>query len=94
MTIVETSQIWELDLFVADQTPKAKLAYDNLTKLCQESKMDCKIRVIDVYKNPQATVENEITAIPTTIRKSPLPRITLIGDLSNADRAKTKLGIK
>ena len=94
MTVVEASQVWELDLFVADQTPKAKLAYDNLKKLCRESKMECKIRVIDVYKNPQITVENEIMAIPTTIRKSPLPRVTLIGDLTNTARAKTKLGIK
>ncbi|HYA78209.1 MAG TPA: circadian clock KaiB family protein [Verrucomicrobiae bacterium] len=91
---MEASQVWELDLFVADQTPKAKLTYDNLKRLFQESKTDCKIRVIDIYKNPEATVENEVMAIPTTIRKSPLPRVTLIGDLSDTARAKTKLGIK
>ncbi len=88
------SQVWELDLFVAGQTPKAKLTYYNLQKICQELKAECKIQVVDIIKNPQAAVENEIMANPTTIRKSPLPKVTLIGDLSNTARVKIKLGIK
>ncbi len=94
VTNVEASQVWELDLFVAGQTPKAKLTYCNLQKLCQELQMKCKIQIIDINKNPQAAFENEIMANPTTIRKLPLPKITLIGDLSNTARVKTKLGIK
>ena len=91
--IVAVSQVWELDLFVAGQTPKAKLTYDNLQKLCKELKTNCKIQVIDICKNPQAAVENEITANPTTI-KTPLPKVTLIGDLSNTARVKSKLEIE
>jgi len=94
VTFVEVPQVWELDLFVAGQTPKAKLTYDNLQTLCQELKRECKIKVIDIIKNPQAAVDNEIMANPTTIRRSPLPKVILIGDLSNIVRAKTKLGIK
>jgi circadian clock protein KaiB len=87
--------MWEFDLYVAGETPKTKLAYQNLKCLCdQYLSANCKITIHDICKNPQLAKQNEIMAIPTIIRRSPLPKKTLIGDLSDMNRAVTKLGLK
>jgi circadian clock protein KaiB len=80
---------------VVDETPKAKLAYNNLRSLCDEYLPGrCKITIQDIAKNPKLARENEITAIPTIIRKAPLPRKTLIGDLTDSKRAISRLELK
>lgn len=86
---------WEFELYVVGDTPKTKLAYDNLKMLCDEYLPDkCKITVHDLSKSPKLAKENEIMAIPTTIRRVPLPKKTLIGDLRNKERARSKLELK
>jgi circadian clock protein KaiB len=93
--LAQAQGFWEFELFVVGETPKAKLAYDNLRSLCDEYLLGrCKITIHDIAKNPKLAKANEITAIPTIIRKTPLPRKTLIGDLSNSERAITRLELK
>jgi circadian clock protein KaiB len=80
---------------VVGETPKAKLTYDNLKRLCDEYLPGrCKITINDISKNPKLARENEIMAIPTIIRRAPLPKKTLIGDLSNNERAISRLELK
>ena len=93
--MAQLQSFWEFELYVVGETPKAKLASDNLKRLCDEFLPGrCKISIHDIAKNPKLARENEITAIPTIIRKTPLPRKTLIGDLSNSERAITRLELK
>ena len=93
--MAQAQGFWEFELFVVGETPKAKLAYDNLRSFCDEYLLGrCKITIHDIAKNPKLAKANEITAIPTIIRKTPLPRKTLIGDLSNSERAITRLELK
>jgi circadian clock protein KaiB len=82
---------WELELFVVGQTPKAKLAFDNLKRICDDAHRICKITVIDLLRYPKLAKENQIVSTPTTIRKFPLPKVTLIGDLTNAEKAISRL---
>ena len=93
--MTQAQGFWEFELYVVDETPKAKLAYDNLRSLCDEYLSGrCKITIHDTAKNPKLARANEITAIPTIIRKTPLPRRVLIGDLSNSERAISQLELK
>ncbi|TVQ88866.1 MAG: circadian clock protein KaiB [Bacteroidetes bacterium] len=78
---------WVLRLYVAGQTPKALTAFANLKKLCEEQlKGKYSIEVIDLLKNPQLGTADQIFALPTLVRKLPVPVRKIIGDLSNTER--------
>jgi circadian clock protein KaiB len=78
---------WVLRLYVAGNTPKALTAFANLTKICEEQLMGkYSIEVIDLLINPQLSVEYQILAIPTLVRKLPVPVRKIIGDLSDTER--------
>ena len=94
MTSLQAGEAWELELFVVGQTPKSQLAFDNLKKICDDAQQPCNISVIDLLKNPKMAKENQIVTTPTTIRKFPLPKVTLIGDLSNAAGAISMIELK
>jgi circadian clock protein KaiB len=77
--------VWNLRLYVAGQTPKSIRAFANLKVMCEEHlKGSYKIEVIDLRKNPQLARGDQIVAIPTLVRKLPLPLRTIVGDLSNS----------
>lgn len=89
------SEIWNLRLYVAGQTPKSILAFSNLKKLCEEHlKGKYKIEVIDLIKNPQLAKGDQILAIPTLVRKLPVPLRKIIGDLSDTERVLVGLDLK
>ncbi len=81
------SDKWVLRLYVAGQTPKAVTAFNNLKLICEEQlKGKYHIEVIDLLKNPQLARDDQILAVPTLVRKLPLPVRNIIGDLSNTER--------
>ncbi len=76
-----------LRLYVAGQTPKSMAAIANLNKICEEHLAGrYKIQVVDLLENPQLARGDQILAIPTLVRKLPLPVRKIIGDLSNTER--------
>jgi circadian clock protein KaiB len=83
----EANDKWVLRLYVAGQTPKALTAFANLKKICEEQlKGKYSIEVIDLLKNPQLGAADQIFALPTLVRKLPVPVRKIIGDLSNTER--------
>jgi circadian clock protein KaiB len=91
----ENSDMWELRLYVAGQTPKSMTAFANLKKLCEEHlEGKYKIEVIDLLKNPQLAKGDQIFAIPTLVRKLPQPLKRVIGDLSNTERVLVGLDLR
>lgn len=88
-------ETWELRLYVAGQTPKAITAFENLKKLCEEHLSgQYRIEVVDLSKDPQLAQGDQIVAVPTLIRKLPLPMRKIIGDLSNTEHVLVGLDIK
>lgn len=78
---------WILRLYVAGQSPKALTAYSNLTKICEEQlNSKYSIEVIDLLKTPEKGSVDQIFALPTLVRKLPVPVRKIIGDLSNTER--------
>jgi len=85
---------WVLRLYVAGQTPKALTAFANLKKICEEQlKGKYSIKVIDLLINPQLGGEDQILALPTLVRKLPVPVRKIIGDLSNTERVLVGLDL-
>jgi circadian clock protein KaiB len=76
-----------LRLYVAGQTPKSIVAIANLKKICEEHLAGrYRIKVIDLLENPKLARGDQILAIPTLVRKLPVPVRKIIGDLSNTER--------
>jgi circadian clock protein KaiB len=85
---------WILRLYVAGQTPKAITAFTNLKKICEDQlKGKYSIEVIDLLINPQLGSEDQILALPTLVRKLPVPVRKIIGDLSNTERVLVGLDL-
>ena len=81
------SDTYMLRLYVAGQTPKSMVAFANLKKICQGHLAGrYQIEVIDLLENPQLARGDQILAIPTLVRKLPLPVRKIIGDLSDTER--------
>lgn len=86
---------WELRLYIAGNTAKSVTALSNLKKYCEEHlKGQYKIEVIDLLVNPQLAAGDQILAIPTLVRKVPVPIRKIIGDLSNEEKVLVGLNIR
>jgi len=89
------SDRWDLRLYVAGQTQIAVTALNNLKLICEEQLKDkYHIEVIDILKQPQIAHDDQILAVPTLVRKLPLPVRNIIGDLSNTERVLVGLDLK
>jgi circadian clock protein KaiB len=87
--------VWKLRLYVAGQNPKSVRAFANLTALCEEHlKGRYRIELIDLRKNPQLARGDQIVAIPTLVRRLPIPLRSIIGDLSNSVRLLVGLDLR
>jgi circadian clock protein KaiB len=88
-------QTWELRLYIAGKTPKSVSALNNLTRYCEEHLQGkYKIEVIDLLLQPQLAEGDQIFAVPTLVRKVPVPIRKIIGDLSNEEKVLVGLNIR
>jgi circadian clock protein KaiB len=86
---------YQLRLYVAGQTPKSMQALKNLNTLCEEYlEGKYSIEIIDLLVNPQLAEGDQILAIPTLVRKVPVPIRKIIGDLSNEEKVLVGLDIR
>ena len=89
------TKLWQLRLYVMDQTPKSVAAFANLKKICETHlKGRYHITVIDLMKQPQLAKGDQILAIPTVVRKLPNPVRTIIGNLSDTERVLVGLDLR
>ena len=88
-------KLWQLRLYVMDETPKSVTAFANLKQLCESQLKGCyRITVIDLLKQPQLAKGDQILAIPTVVRRLPKPARTIIGNLSDAERVLVGLDLR
>ena len=86
---------WILRLFIAGQSPKSIMAFKNLKTICDvELKGKFEIEVIDLLKHPELGREENILALPTLVRKLPMPVRKIIGDLSDIERVLIGLDLR
>ena len=86
---------FELRLYVAGQTPKSLQAFANLKRICEEHlEGKYQLEVIDLMKNPQLAKGDQILALPTLVRKLPIPARKIIGDLSDTERVLIGLELR
>jgi circadian clock protein KaiB len=90
-----SAKLWQLRLYVMDQTLKSATAFANLKRLCESHlKGRYHITVIDLLKRPQLAKGDQILAIPTVVRRLPNPVRTIIGNLSDTEHMLVGLDLR
>ena len=85
---------WQLRLYVAGRSPRSTTALANLTAVCEPHLPGRhRIDVIDLTEHPARARADNITTVPTLIRRQPIPRRTIIGDLTDTNRLAISLQI-
>ncbi|MCU1503677.1 MAG: KaiB domain protein [Ilumatobacteraceae bacterium] len=80
-------ELWSLRLYVAGPSPKSLRAFANLKQLCETYLSGrYEIEVVDLIEQPALAGQDDIVAIPTLVRRLPVPLRKVIGDLSDARR--------
>ena len=86
---------YELRLYVTGMTARSARAIANLKQICEEHlKGRYDLQVVDIYQHPKLTEGEQIIAVPTLIKKLPLPMRRIIGDLSDRERVLSGLDLK
>jgi circadian clock protein KaiB len=88
------SESFVLRLYVAGQTPKCLRAFVNLKRICEQYLTNrYRIEMIDLLENPALARGDQILAVPTLVRRVPVPVRKIIGDLSNTQRVLAGLDV-
>lgn len=86
---------YELRLYVAGTTPRSARAIANIKEICEEHlKGRYALQVIDLYQQPILADGDQIIAVPTLIKKLPVPLRRIIGDLSDREQVLVGLDLK
>ena len=89
------AELWTLRLYVAGQSPKSLAAFANLRAICERHLPGrYQIEVIDLLEQPQLAKGDQILAVPTVVRRLPVPIRKVIGDLSDSERALVGLDLR
>jgi len=84
-----------LRLYVSDSTVKSKLAVTNIKNVCKEHLNGrYRLEVIDIDRHVQLARDEQIVAVPTLIKRLPLPLQRLVGDMSDLNKVLFGLDLK
>lgn len=85
-----------LRLYVSGSTSRSTVAVSTVKRVCEQIlKNRYDLEVIDIYQQPNLAREDRIVAVPTLIKRLPLPMRRLLGvDLSNEDNVLRGLDLR
>ena len=83
-----------LTLYVTGATAGSLRAIANLKAICEQYlKGRYELEVVDAYRRPERLSTDQIVAVPTLIKKLPVPLRLLVGDLSRTEQVLQGLGL-
>ncbi len=84
-----------LRLYVAGANPKSSRAVESVRRVCEEHLAGrYELEVIDLYQNPVLAKGEQIIAVPTLLKKLPLPLRKFVGDMSDIERILVGLDLQ
>ncbi len=88
------SPLYRLRLFIAGDEPNSAQAKAVLARICDRHlRGRCEIQVVDVFADYQAAIDYGVSVVPALIVESPPPLRTIVGSLSDEDKALAALGL-
>ena len=83
-----------LKLYVTGATARSLRAITNIKAICEQYlKGRYDLEVVDIYRRPELLRRDQIVAVPTLIKKLPVPLRLLVGDLSRTEQVLQGLGL-
>ena len=84
-----------LRLYISGSTSKSSRAVENIKRVCEQHlKGRYDLEVIDIYQQAHLARDEQIVAVPTLIKRLPLPLRRLIGDMSNQKKVLFGLDLR
>lgn len=91
----QSADFFSLRLFIAGASPVSARAIVNIRAICEEFiEGRYELDIIDAHQQPFLVQQEDVTAIPMLIKKSPAPTRKLIGDCSDREKVLKGLGIR
>ena len=76
-----------LKLYVTGATGRSLRAIANIKAICEQYlKGRYDLEVVDIYRRPALLRQDQIVAVPTLVKKLPVPLRLLVGDLSRSEQ--------
>jgi len=83
-----------LKLYVTGATERSLRAIANLKAVCEQYlKGRYHLDVVDIYRRPALLRRDQIVAVPTLVKRLPVPLRLLVGDLSRTEQVLEGLGL-
>ena len=74
---------------------KSKLAVEDIRRVCEQHlKGRYDLEVIDIHRHANLARDEQIVAVPTLIKRLPLPLQRLVGDMSDLDKVLFGLDLR
>jgi circadian clock protein KaiB len=84
-----------LRLYVSRSTLKSKRAIENMKWVCEEHLNGrYNLEVIDIHEHANLARDEQIVAVPTLIKRLPLPLRRLVGDMSDLNKVLFGLDLR
>ncbi len=84
-----------LRLYIAGASARSTRAIENVRRVCEEHLAGrYELEVVDLYQNPKLASGEQIVAVPTLLKKLPLPLRKFIGDMSDEERILVGLDLQ
>jgi circadian clock protein KaiB len=81
-------------LYIVGNSISSARAIKNITAICEHYlKNRFTLEIIDITENPTLANVEDIIAVPLLIRKFPLPKEKIVGDLSDTQKVLDALNI-
>jgi circadian clock protein KaiB len=88
------SERYDLRLYVAGATGRSLHAIAKIKAICEEYlKGRYRLEVVDIYRRPGLLQKDQIVAVPTLVKRLPVPLRLMVGDLSRTEQVLQGLGI-
>lgn len=83
----EGDQLYVLKLYISGMSPRSAEALASIKSICDEHLPGhYELDVIDIYQQPGEAKNAQIVAMPTLVKRLPLPLRRMIGNLSSQER--------
>jgi circadian clock protein KaiB len=91
---VTPSEKYVLRLYVTGLTPRSTRAIKSVREVCEQHLAGhYELEIIDVYQTPARIMQDQVVAIPTLVKCTPVPTRLMVGDMSNRERLLEGLGL-
>ncbi len=88
------SEVISLRLYIASGTPNSIRAMSNLQAILDEHLVGRhSLEIIDVLKEPSRAIIDGVLATPTLVKLSPLPKVSVIGNLGDKEKVLCALDL-